>query len=64
MVGEQEGIPREFTIATAGAEGRGRVLGSLNMGANREPRTVTEDRIGPHGDPLAEFPYVGPPHNA
>ncbi len=25
---------------------------------------VTEDRVGPHKDLLAEFPYVGPPHNA
>jgi len=24
---------------------------------------VTGDGIGPHGDLLAEFPYVGPPHN-
>ena len=24
---------------------------------------VTADGIGPHGDLLAEFPYVGPPHN-
>jgi hypothetical protein len=24
---------------------------------------VTEDRIGPHGDLLAEFPYLGPPHD-
>jgi hypothetical protein len=23
---------------------------------------VTEDRVGPHSDLLAEFPYVGPPH--
>jgi hypothetical protein len=25
---------------------------------------VTEDKVGPHGDLLAEFPYVGPPHDA
>jgi hypothetical protein len=25
---------------------------------------VTEDKIGAHGDLLAEFPYLGPPHNA
>jgi hypothetical protein len=25
---------------------------------------VTEDRVGPHGDLLIEFPYLGPPHNA
>ena len=25
---------------------------------------VTEDKIGPHGDLLAEFPYLGPPHHA
>jgi hypothetical protein len=25
---------------------------------------VTGDGIGPHGDLLAEFPYLGPPHNA
>jgi hypothetical protein len=25
---------------------------------------VTEDTVGPHGDLLAEFPYVAPPHNA
>jgi hypothetical protein len=25
---------------------------------------VTGDGIGPHGDLLAEFPYVGPPHKA
>jgi hypothetical protein len=25
---------------------------------------VTEDKVGPHDDLLAEFPYVGPPHNA
>jgi hypothetical protein len=25
---------------------------------------VTEDKVGPHGDLLAEFPYLGPPHNA
>jgi hypothetical protein len=24
---------------------------------------VTGDRVGPHGDLLAEFPYLGPPHN-
>jgi hypothetical protein len=24
---------------------------------------VTGDRVGPHGDILAEFPYLGPPHN-
>jgi hypothetical protein len=23
---------------------------------------VTEDRVGPHGDLLIDFPYVGPPH--
>jgi hypothetical protein len=22
------------------------------------------DKVGPHGDLLAEFPYLGPPHNA
>jgi hypothetical protein len=25
---------------------------------------VTEDKAGPHGDLLAEFPYVGAPHGA
>jgi len=25
---------------------------------------VTEDKVGPHGDLLPEFPYLGPPHNA
>src|SRR5262245_37074573 len=25
---------------------------------------VTEDRVGPHGDLVAEFPYLGPPHKA
>jgi hypothetical protein len=25
---------------------------------------VTKDGVGPHGDLLANFPYVGPPHNA
>jgi hypothetical protein len=25
---------------------------------------VTEDRVGPHGDLVPEFPYVGPPHKA
>jgi hypothetical protein len=25
---------------------------------------VTEDKVGPHGDLLTEFPYLGPPHNA
>src|SRR6476661_6528082 len=25
---------------------------------------VTGDRVGPHRDLLAEFPYLGPPHNA
>jgi hypothetical protein len=25
---------------------------------------VTTDKVGPHGDLLAEFPYLGPPHNA
>src|SRR6266849_1798456 len=25
---------------------------------------VTEDKVGPHGDLLAEFPYLGPPRNA
>jgi len=24
---------------------------------------VTEDKVGPHGDLLPEFPYLGPPHN-
>ena len=23
---------------------------------------VTEDKVGPHGDLLLDFPYVGPPH--
>jgi hypothetical protein len=25
---------------------------------------VREDKVGPHSDLLAEFPYLGPPHNA
>jgi hypothetical protein len=25
---------------------------------------VTEDKVGPHGDLLIEFPYVGPPHKS
>ena len=25
---------------------------------------VTEDKVGPHGDLLPDFPYLGPPHNA
>jgi len=25
---------------------------------------VTEDQVGPHGDLLLEFPYVGPPHQS
>jgi hypothetical protein len=25
---------------------------------------VTGDKVGPHGDLFAEFPYLGPPHNA
>jgi Domain of unknown function (DUF4331) len=25
---------------------------------------VTEDKAGPHGDLLTEFPYLGPPHHA
>jgi Domain of unknown function (DUF4331) len=25
---------------------------------------VTEDRVGPHGDLLEEFPYLGPPHDS
>jgi hypothetical protein len=25
---------------------------------------VTEDQVGPHGDLLADFPYLGPPHHA
>ncbi len=25
---------------------------------------VTDDKVGPHKDLLAEFPYVGPPHKA
>lgn len=25
---------------------------------------VTEDKVGPHGDLLADFPYLGPPHKA
>ncbi len=25
---------------------------------------VTRDNIGPHGDLLSEFPYLGPPHNS
>jgi ketosteroid isomerase-like protein len=24
---------------------------------------VTEDKVGPHGDLLDEFPYLGPPHD-
>jgi hypothetical protein len=24
---------------------------------------ITGDKVGPHGDLLAEFPYMGPPHN-
>jgi hypothetical protein len=27
-------------------------------------RKVTEDRVGPHGDLLLDFPYVGPPHQS
>jgi hypothetical protein len=23
---------------------------------------VSEDKVGPHGDLLPEFPYLGPPH--
>lgn len=23
---------------------------------------VAGDKVGPHGDPLDEFPYLGPPH--
>jgi Domain of unknown function (DUF4331) len=26
--------------------------------------TVTADKVGPHDDVLAEFPYLGPPHDA
>ena len=26
-------------------------------------RKITEDKVGPHGDLLAEFPYLGPPHS-
>jgi hypothetical protein len=25
---------------------------------------VTADNVGPHGDLLPEFPYVGPPHQS
>jgi hypothetical protein len=25
---------------------------------------VTEDKVDAHGDLLAEFPYLGPPHSA
>jgi hypothetical protein len=25
---------------------------------------VTEDKVDAHGDPLAEFPYLGPPRSA
>jgi Domain of unknown function (DUF4331) len=25
---------------------------------------LTGDGVGPHSDLLAEFPYLGPPHNA
>ena len=25
---------------------------------------VKEDKVGPHGDLLLEFPYVGPPHQS
>jgi hypothetical protein len=25
---------------------------------------VTEDKVGPHGDLIPEFPYLGPPHKA
>ncbi len=25
---------------------------------------VTQDKVGPHGDLLSAFPYLGPPHNA
>jgi hypothetical protein len=24
---------------------------------------VTGDKVGPHGDLLDDFPYLGPPHN-
>jgi hypothetical protein len=24
---------------------------------------VTGDKVGPHGDLIPEFPYLGPPHN-
>jgi hypothetical protein len=24
---------------------------------------VVGDKVGPHGDLLVEFPYLGPPHN-
>ena len=26
-------------------------------------RKITEDKVGPHSDLLAEFPYLGPPHS-
>jgi hypothetical protein len=26
--------------------------------------SVTQDKVGPHKDLLASFPYVGPPHKA
>jgi hypothetical protein len=25
---------------------------------------VTEDKVGPHGDLLIDFPYAGPPHQS
>jgi hypothetical protein len=25
---------------------------------------VTGDKVGPHGDLIAEFPYLGPPHSS
>ena len=28
-----------------------------------EPFAPTEDKVGPHGDLLDEFPYLGPPHD-
>ena len=51
---------------TASYPGNGRTLTDDAVDAFLDILTngkVTEDKVGPHGDLLAEFPYLGPPHN-
>ena len=52
---------RRASRSMAGPSPRMPRTSSLAILANGK---VTEDKVGPHGDLLAEFAYLGPPRNA